>query len=336
MSPRDEERRRADHARETREAEKRHRRRFGRSARSRSARRSSSGPPRDDRRDAALADQAAREVREAFLSPRLLGAAGARVHERRRAAGPTRETRRPPEPGAAARYAASGARVRTSIAVGSRSARFRSTTCACSAAGTTGIVQRTADAGSRRAERAKPITGEPAAFATSADFQSPWTSIVNSGANSRISRRRRPASRRVSECRGRRLQLSRVGHEDRDRRGDCPRAAPRTGAPRPSRPWLRRRARSPPSAARESRRPWKRAERSGGAHPAWQAAALLPQQRPVALDRGRELRGRDDGRAHLHHDDAAREVGEERRLEGRGVRGEGQGERRENGVAGAR
>ena len=67
---------------------------------------------------------------------------------------------------------------------------------------------------------------------------------------------------------------------------------------------------------------------------AWQAADRLAQQRPVGLDRGRELRGRDDGRAHLHHDDAAGEVGEQRRLEGRGARGERQGERRENRVAG--
>ena len=53
----------------------------------------------------------------------------------------------------------------------------------------------TAEEGSRRAAAEKLTTGAPAIRASSADFQSPWTSTVASGAKSFNDRRSRATSR---------------------------------------------------------------------------------------------------------------------------------------------
>ena len=87
VSPPTKSRARESRPRQTAEVEERQRARApAASAASRSARRSSPGPHETTGARPALANEAAREVREALLAPRLLGLAGAGVQERRTAA----------------------------------------------------------------------------------------------------------------------------------------------------------------------------------------------------------------------------------------------------------
>ena len=188
--------------------------------------------------------------------------------------------------GIAVRYAASGARVRTSTAVGSRRARFCSTTCGVLGRGHD--RDRAEDGGRGLAARGARETDHGRARRPGDERRLPEPLDVDRESGERTPGSPGAGGRRPGACRGAGAAASTLACRPRrrDRRWDCPRAAPRTCAPRPSRPWLRSRARSPPSAARGSRRPWKRAERSGGAHPHARrlttAASGRPRPRPRA------------------------------------------------------
>ena len=237
----DEERRRADDvARAQRSPRRGSGGRLGRSARSRSARRSSPGPhetsgtmPRSRMRPrATCAKRSSPQAFSARPAPGWRSTKGRGTEARKASASGV---------GTPARYEASGALRADRRSASARAAtRFRSTTCGRSAAGTTGTEQSTsgrrlpARAGARSRSRASRPPARRAA-----DFQSPWASIENPGANSRISRRSRPEA--AAGLEGPRVPPPAPACPRRrsGRRSDCPREGPRTFVPRPTRPSRR-------------------------------------------------------------------------------------------------
>ena len=179
----------------------------GSSAARRSARRSSPGPHEiDGVRGRARGCRPRASVREALLAPGLVGAARARMkeHEGARLRGEERVglRARPREQVRRVRRA----RARRGSPTADSSARLRSTTCARVGPRARRARRRAAaEDPSRRCRRGEARRPGPRPRATSADFQSPWTSIVWSGANARSSRRSaRDARAKVAGESGRR------------------------------------------------------------------------------------------------------------------------------------
>ena len=225
----------------------------GSSAARRSARASSPGPHEITGVQAASRVQAPREAREALLAPGLLRAAGARMEDARRAAAASARNASASGLGRASRYAASGAR-RCDGDPDRREQREVAVDDVPRVAARARRARRRAapriPRGAARARSRRP--GAAAMRATTADFQSPCTSIV-------AVRRERPqlaaqrARSRASVAGGERAPPPRLACPRR-RRASTVRVALEQSRERalddPPDRRARRRARSPRAAAR--------------------------------------------------------------------------------------